>query len=67
MLTPVNRWMYLAVWPAAAFVGWAAFVPDWMSRTTFGWLNGAVLVSALTLWSGTNSVWSCRVRRGGKL
>jgi hypothetical protein len=55
LLTPVNRRLYLAVWPGAAFVGWAVFVPDWMSRTTFGWLNGAVLASlaGLTLWRGT--------------
>ena len=55
LLTPVNRRLYVAVWPVAAFMGWAVFVPDWISRTTFGWLNGAVLASlaGLTLWRGT--------------
>ena len=54
-MTPVNPRLYLAIWPVAAFVGWAVFVPDWMSRTTFGWLNGAVFASlaGLTLWRGT--------------
>jgi hypothetical protein len=55
LLKSFNRWNYVAVWPAAAIVVWALFVPGTLSTTTFVWLNLALIfgvVFTAVIWSG---------------